>query len=324
MRMLFRVLCVLFAVLATGASAWAQAWPPATVKIIVPYPPGTEPDVLARDLAQQLGRRTGKSFVVDNKPGANSIIGTTEVAAAEGDGGMLLMVDRLAIVTNPLLYSKMPYKWEESIKPVSDLARVNLFIAVKAAFPAQTYREFLAYTRQNKGVVNVGTGGNGHVNHIGMAMVGQAEEVVFTYVPYKGVGPAVAGLMGGEVDAVMAGGLALQPHHLAKKIRILVSGDDARAPYLADVPHLSEAGGKADSIPSTVFALMAPGRTPDSLVAQINKAVVEVMASPDLRKSYEARGLQVLTTSPSQTLAQMKKEAASYEKIIRTTGIRID
>ena len=323
MRHFLRVLLVMFA-LGAASIGWAQTWPPAVVRIVVPYPPGTEPDVLARDLANQLGRKTGKNFVVENKPGANSIIGTSEVAAAEGDGGTLLMVDRLAIVTNPLLYSKMPYKWEDSIKPVSDLARVNLFIAVRANFPAQNYKEFLAYAKANKGKVNVGTGGNGHVVHIGMAMVGQAEDVDFTFVPYKGVGPAVAGLMTGEVDAVMAGGLALQPHHLARKLRVLVGGDDARAAYLPDVPFLTEAGGKAGSIPSTVFALMAPGKTPDSVVAQISKAVGEVMGVPELRKSYETRGLQVAPTSPAQTLDQMKKEAATYERIIRTTGIKIE
>ena len=323
MRSILRIL-ILLCSLGAASLSWAQAWPPATVKIVVPYPPGTEPDVLARDLANQLARKTGKNFVVDNKPGANAIIGTSEVAAADGDGATLLMVDRLAIVTNPLLYSKMPYKWEDSIKPVSDLARVNLFVAVRANFPAQTYKEFLAYAKANKDKVNVGTGGNGHVNHIGMAMIGQAEDVHFTYVPYKGVGPAVAGLMTGEVDAVMAGGLALQPHHLAKKLRVLVSGDDARAPYLADVPHLTEAGGKTGSIPSTVFALMAPGKTPDAVVAQISRAVGEIMGVAELRKSYEARGLQVAPTSPAQTLEQMKKEAASYERIIRVTGIKIE
>lgn len=318
-----KLLAVCVAFLGAGA-AFAQAWPPATVRIVVPYPPGTEPDVLARDLGNALSRQTGKVFVVDNKPGANSIIGTEIVAKADGDGATLLMVDRLAIVTNPQLYSKLPYKWEDSLKPVSDLAGVHLFLGAREGLPVKNFAEFIAYAKANPKKVNVGTGGNGHVTHIGMEMLAQAHGVSFTYVPYKGVGPAMAGLVGGEVDAMMSGGLVMQPHARSGKVKAQALGNTARSNSLPEVPTIAEAGGKAGSIPSTVFGLFAPAKVSDALLAQINRAVVTAMASPELRANYTARGLEVNTTRPDETMALMKREAAAYEKIIRDAGIKIE
>lgn len=310
--------------LAFGIGASAQTWPPESVRIIVPYPPGTEPDVLARDLSHQLGKKTGKSFIVENKPGANSILGSDIVAKADGDGSTMLMVDRLAIVTNPQLYKQLPYKWEESLTPVSDLAGVNLFLGVREGFPAKTYAEFIQYAKANPGKINVGTGGNGHVNHIGAAMIAQAEGVQFTYVPYKGVSPAVAGLLSNDVDMVLAGGLVMQGHAKSGKIRILAVGADQRASFLPEVPTIVEAGGVAGSIPSTVFGLIAPAKTPAPVLDQISRAVAEVMGDAQLKSKYAARGLDVAPTKPGETRALMLKEGDKYEKIIRQSGIKIE
>lgn len=302
----------------------AQTWPPATVRIIVPYPPGTEPDVLARDLGNALSKQTGKAFVVENKPGANSIIGTEMVAKADGDGATLLMVDRLAIVTNPQLYSKMSYDWQTSLRPISDLATVRLFLGVRDGLPVKNFADFIAYAKANPNKVNVGTGGNGHVNHIGMEMLAQAHGLSFTYVPYRGVAPAIQGLLTGEVDVVLAGGLAMQGHAKAGKIKLLAVGDTKRAGFMPEVPTLVEAGGKADSIPSTVFALIGPAKMSDALVQQISRAVAEGLNQPQLKAAYGSRGLDVAPTSPGQTLDLMKREALKYEKIIREAGIKID
>lgn len=308
----------------SAGSALAQAWPPATVRIVVPYPPGSEPDVLARELGVSLGKQTGKIFVVDNKPGANSMIGTGEVAKAEGDGSVLLMVDRLAVVTNPVLYAKVPYKWEETLKPVSDLASVRLFIAVRDGFPGRTYAEFLSYAKARPGQVVVGTGGNGHVNHIGMAMVAQAHGLKFNYIPYKGVSPAIQDLLAGSVDVVMAGGLVLQAQAASKRIRVLAVGDDKRADVLPDVPTVTEAGGVAGSIPSTVFSLLAPAKVPDAVAAQISAAVAKAMGQPEVKRTYAAKGLEIVPTQPAQTLALMKQDAVKFEKIIREAGIKLE
>ena len=303
--------------------AFAQSWPTGPVRIIVPYPPGAEPDVMARDVANQLSRISGKTVIVENKPGANSIIGTDVVAKGEGDGSLLLMVDRLAVITNPILYSKLSYTWERQLKPVTDLGSVHLFIAASPGLPVKNLRELVAYAKAKPKSVNAGIAGNGHVNHIGMEMLAQSEGMALTYVPYKGMAPTITGFLGDEVGVMMAGGLVMQQMSKAKPIKILAIGDDKRAAYLPDVPTIVEAGGKSGSIPSTVFSFFAPGKTSDETIAQMNRAIVAVVTA-DFKKTYNERGVTVMTSSPEEMLANMKRESAKYEKIIREVGIKLD
>jgi len=319
----FIALC-LSALCTSAATAQNAAWPPATVKIVVPYPPGTEPDVLARDLSAALARQTGKTFVIENKPGANSIIGSDVVAKSEPDGSTLLLVDRLAVATNPVLYAKMPYRWEDALRPLTDLASVNLYLAVRDGFPARTYAEFLAWAKANPGKVTIGTGGNGHVNHIAAAMVAQAHGLDFTFVPYKGVGPALLALQGAEVDAVLAGGLVMKSATDSKRARVLVSGAAQRSTVLPDVPLLAEAGGKAGSIPSTVFALFAPGKLSDATAQQISKAVASALGTGEVKQTYANKGLDLGFTTPAAGLGLLKQDSAKYERIIRDAGIRLE
>jgi len=306
-----------------AAAVQAQSWPSGPVRIVVPYPPGAEPDVIARDIANQLSRISGKPVVVDNKPGANSIIGTDVVAKGDGDGSLLLMVDRLAVVTNPMLYTRLPYNWEQHLKPVTDMGRVNLFLAASPGLPVKSLRELVAYAKANPKAVNAGIAGNGHVNHIGMEMLAQSEGVSFTYVPYKGMAPNITGFLGDEVGVMMAGGLVMQQMSKTKPIKILAIGDDKRAAYLPDVPSIVEAGGKSGSIPSTVFSFFAPGKTPDAVVQQMNRAIANVTTA-EFKKTYGERGVVIATNTPEEMLSNMKREGVKYEKIIRDLNIKLD
>jgi tripartite-type tricarboxylate transporter receptor subunit TctC len=314
-------LCAAFA--AAAPAALAQAWPSADTRIIVPYPPGSEPDVLARDVAQRLSAASGKSVIVENRPGANSIIGTEVVAKAAGDGNTLLMVDRLAVVTNPMLYSRLPYDSATQLKPVTDMASVRIFVIVSPAFPARNWRDFVAWAKANPKKLDVAIAGNGHVNHIGMEMVAQSEGISFNYIPYNGMAPAVNGVLSNEVHAVMTGGLSALRMQQSKPVAILAVGDDRRASYLPDVPTVVEAGGKAGSIPSTVFSFFAPGRTPDALVERINQAIVAI-ATPEFKRIYEARGLNMSTSTPKAMAAEMKEDAQRFDRVIKGLGIKLD
>jgi tripartite-type tricarboxylate transporter receptor subunit TctC len=317
--------CALTLCAATMASApaAAQTWPSSDTRIIVPYPPGAEPDVLARDVAQRLSAASGKNVIVENRPGANSIIGTEVVAKAPGDGNTLLMVDRLAVVTNPLLYSKLPYDSATQLKPVTDMAGVRLFVVTSPTFPARTWRDFVAFAKANPKKVDVAIAGNGHVNHIGMEMAAQSEGISLNYIPYNGMAPAMNGVLSGEVQAIMTGGLSAQRLAQSKPVAVLVIGDERRSTYLPDVPTIVEAGGKAGSIPSTVFSFFAPGRTPDALVERISQALVAV-ATPEFKKVYEARGLTMFTSSPKTMAVEMKEDGQRFERVIKTLGIKLD
>ena len=311
------------ALVAAAPAALAQTWPSADTRIIVPYPPGSEPDVLARDVAQRLGAASGKAVIVENRPGANSIIGTDVVAKASGDGTTLLMVDRLAVVTNPMLYSKLPYDSATQLKPVTDMAGVRLFVAVSPNFPARNWRDFVAYAKANPKKIDVAIAGNGHVNHIGMEMVAQSEGIRFNYIPYAGMTAATNAVLAGEVQSVMTGGLSALRMTQSKPVAMLAVGDDRRASYLPDVPTVVEAGGKAGSIPSTVFAFFAPGRTPDALVERMAQ-VLNGLVTPDFRRTYEARGLVMLGSTPKTMAAEMKEDAQRFERVIRELGIKLD
>lgn len=299
----------------------ATPWVPDQVRIVVPYPPGTEPDVLARDIGNQLAKRTGKVFVVENRPGANAIIGAGNVAKAAGDGSALLMVDRLALVTNPFLYANLPYDWRKDLKPVADVGHIDLYVAVRSSLGVGSYQAFMEKARAARGSVNVGTGGNGHVTHLGMAMLGAAEGVGFTYVPFKGVAPALTALLGGEVDALMAGGLVMSQQAQSGKIKVLVSGAGQRSGFMPDVPTLAEVGGKPGAIPSTVFSVFAPGSMPDALAAYINQEIRQAMDDAALRANYGKRGVEIRIPAADQTRAEMERDAAVYGPLIKKLGV---
>ena len=306
-----------------GASPAVAQWPSGQVKIVVPYPPGTEPDVMARDIGMRLTQQTGSVVVVENRPGANGMIGTASVAKSAPDGHTLLMIDRLALVTNPMLYGELPYDPKVDIRPVAEVGRINLFVAVRQDFPGSTYKDLMTYARSSTGKLNVGTGGNGHVNHLGMEMLAQSEGVVFSYVPYKGVAPAMNALLAGDVDTVMAGGLVMSQQAQAGKIRVMVVGDDVRSAFMPTVPTLAEAGGKAGSIPSTIFMLAAQGKTPTALVDQVNAAVNNVLADPELRASYSKRGVDLLNSSREAAQDGFKREVVTYDALIKQAHIKI-
>lgn len=310
---------------ATGlAHAQADTWPPEQVSIIVPYPPGSEPDALARDISHALTQKTGKTFVVENRPGANAIVGSSYVARDPGNGATLLMIDRLALVTNPLLYSNVPFDWKTAFKPITDIAEVQLYVAVNNKFPADDYKGFIEYARANPGRVDVATGGNGHVTHIGMEMLARSEGVEFNYVPYKGITPAMMDTLGGQADAIMAGGLVMATNRANGGIKILATGGNIRHDLLADVPTLEQAGGKPGSIPTTFFSLLAPSGVPDDTVQKIRDMVVEVIQEDKLRNAYESRGLVIAGTQPADMRAAMEKDEGRYREVIEAAGIQVN
>ncbi len=302
----------------------ADTWPPDQVNIVVPYPPGSEPDTLARDVGNALSQRTGSTFVVENRPGANAMIGTGYVARGPADGSVLLMVDRLSLVTNPLLYDNVPYEWQEDLKPVTDFAAVNLYVAVNSELPIENYEDLIEYARVHPGELNVGTGGNGHVTHIGMEMLARAEGVEFSYIPYKGISPAMVDTVGGQIDAVMAGGLMMATHRANGGIRVLVVGADEREAFMDDVPTLAEAGGQPGTIPSTYFSLFAPASVPDEVIATMHDEIAEVLANPKLRSNYEARGLIVAPNDPQSMMATMLSDQENYSRLIEEAGITVN
>ncbi|MCL4184315.1 MAG: tripartite tricarboxylate transporter substrate binding protein [Burkholderiaceae bacterium] len=315
------IFALLALVLATAVQA--QAWPARNASIVVPYPPGSGPDVLARALADRLVTTTGKPVIVENRAGANAIIGSETVAKASPDGHTLLLVDRLTLAVNPLLYAKLPYS-PQQLTGISTIASVNLLWVVRADAPYKTWDEMAAFARKGDAAIAVGTGGPGSVHHLSLELVKRHLGASMTHVPYRGVSPAVTGLLAGDIQAVITGPETVLEHIRAGKLRALVIGADQRLPLLPDVPTLKEVGAPGDLLISTYFTLHAPSNTPKSTIDAIHTTVAPILGEADFVHRFAGRGLVVGASQPSNVEAGISADSARLTKVIRDAGIRLD
>lgn len=324
-RLLVGLLGGLCTLLAAGLSsvAQAQAWPTRNASIVVPYPPGSGPDVLARALAERLTATTGKPVIVDNRAGANAIIGSELVSKASPDGNTLLLVDRLTLAVNPLLYAKLPYS-PQQLTGISTIANVSLLWVVRADAPYKTWGEMAAFARKGDATIAVGTGGQGSVHHLSLELVKRYLGVSMTHVPYRGVAPAVTELLAGNIQAVITGPETVLEHIRAGKLRALVIGADRRLPLLPDVPTLKEVGAPGDLLISTYFTLHAPASTPKATVDAIHAAVTPILGEADFIRRFAGRGLIVGASSPADVQDGIKTDSERLTKVIREAGIKLD
>lgn len=319
----FRCVFAAFA-LVVAMGVQAQSWPAKSATIVVPYPPGSGPDVLARALAERLTTTTGKPVIVENRAGANAIIGSERVATSAPDGNTLLLVDRLTLAVNPLLYSKLPYS-PQQLTGVSEIARVNLLWVARSDAPYANWEQMASFARNKDAEpISVGTGGPGSVHHLSLELIKRHLGATMTHVPHRGVSPAVVGLLGGNLQAVITGPETVVEHIRAGKLRALAIGADKRLDLLPDVPTLAEVGAPADLLISTYFTLHAPAETPKPTIEAIHAAVAPILGEPEFIERFAGRGLLVGSSKPADVEAGIAADSARLTKIIREAGIKLD
>ncbi|MEP6720163.1 MAG: tripartite tricarboxylate transporter substrate binding protein [Variovorax sp.] len=323
----FQHACAAVVVLASAclapAQAWAQAaWPARPIKIVVPYPPGTGPDVMARLVTAGLTKELNASFVVENRPGANAIIGTSEVVKAPADGYTFLLVDRLTLTVNPLLYQPLPFDPKKDLVSVSNIADVNLYLVVSSQVPATDFKSFVAYVKSKPGEVPFGTGGVGSVMHLNMELLQAGTGVQFLHVPYKALAEVIPAMLGGQVMATSGGVEAMLPYVQKGSMKLLAVGASTRAPVAPTVPTIMEAGG-AEMLLSTSYSLHAKAGTPPEILARMNAALTKALAAPDLQSWASARGLQAGGSKPSELDAQIAVDSDRIGKLVRERGIKV-
>lgn len=283
-----------------GLAAWAllggrltlaQEWSAKTVRVVVPYPPGSGPDALAREWAEQAAQLSGKAVIVDNKPGANGIIGTDLVVRAAADGATLLVLDPLALVANPYIYKSVPHVWQRDLRPLSTLADADLFLFSSAKTPFRSIGEVIQYARQHPGKLNFGTVGNASVEHLSVERLKAHTGIEVTRIPYTGMGQLIPALLTGEIDLFVFGPLSFLPHLKEGRVRALVAGSAQRSAVLPEVPTLAEVGLPADLFIGTTFTLLAPARLPDSTAQEIVQLSETVVGQAKFREKFAARGL---------------------------------
>lgn len=320
----FRALARLAGLLALAvgvAAASAQSYPDKPVKLIVPYAPGGFSDVLGRSLAQWLTQSLGQPVVVENKAGAATTLGTDTVAKSAADGYTLLLTTG-ALSINPHLFSKLPYSAERDFAPISRVAELPYVLVAHPALPAASFKDLLAYAKANPGKVNVGTPGNGTSPHLAMKLLEQAAGISMLAVHYKGNGPALNDLLGGQINLLFDG--LQQPRQFIDtgRLKLLAVASLTRMPGLPDVPAISETlPGFASS---TWYQLLAPAGTPTPIIARLNAEVQKFVNDPATRDKLVAQGAIVGGSTPEQLAAFSKAETVRWGAVIVGAGIKLD
>lgn len=307
---------------AAAPQALAQAWPAKPVRAVVNFPPGGAADQLMRALAPRLQEAFGQPFVVENRPGANGSIGAGEIAKAAPDGYSILMSSGGAVALNGLIYANLGYDPMKALEPVAPVMVVSVFLETRLAVPVTTIAEFIAYARANPGRLNYGSPGNGSSPHLASEMLNRAAKIRTTHVAYKGGGPAMADLLGGQLDFMFDPGIGLQ-HVKAGKLRLLAVGSPKRHPAWPDVPTVAEVvGGEFDA--DTVFGIYAPAGTPRDVVARLNREISREMQGGAMADRVAAIGAQTLLLTPDAFAARLRTEHERMGALVRETGLRVE
>ena len=315
-------LLVSAAALAAGAQS-AAPYPSRPIKWIVPYPPGGITDSVTRLVTQRVQDSLGQPIVIENKPGANSIVGVDLAAKSPPDGYTMLTVIA-AHAANATLYSgKLPFDSVKSFIPVSLVASAPLILTVNNDFPAKDAREFIAYARANPGKISYATSGIGSASHLTTELLQQTAGIRMVHVPYKGTGPALAALIAGDIHMMVDVPSSMMPQVRGGKIRAIAMFSAKRVAAASEVATLAEGGGPAIE-GSTWVMFMAPAGTPRETVNRLSAEVGKTMAGAELRNRFEQLGIEPLGTTPEQAARFLDDEIAKWAKVITTAGVKAE
>ena len=307
-----------------GTVAQAQGkYPERTITIVVPSAPGGSTDFTARLIAEPLSRALGQAVVVDNKAGASGNIGNQLVAKAKPDGYTLLLAYSGYQVGNPHLFKKAGWDPIKDFTPVAMLTRAPQVVAARTNLPVNNLRELVAYAKANPDKLNYASSGNGSIQHIAGELFKQMTGTSLTHVPYKGAGPAVQDLLGGQVDLFFTTPASVVSQIKADKLKGLAVTSSARLSSLPQVPTTRESDLKDFTLDSW-FALYAPAGTPNDIVQQLNTEMAKILANPDVKKKAEDAGTLVDHMGPAQLGEYTRKELAYWGRVIQGAKITAD
>ena len=306
------------AALVFACAVSAQEYPTKPVRILVPYPPGGASDVTARVLADKLSKRWGKPVFVENKAGANGVIGTETIAHAEPDGHTMGLVAS-SHVTNHALMKSVPYALAD-MTPVTITAQVQLGLVVHPSVPASTVRELVAYAKANPDKLAVATSGRGSNPQLWALAFMQATGTKMVDVAYKGSAAAHPDLLSGQTQVMFDAVAAVMPHVKAGKLKLLAVGGAKRSPFLPDTPTRVEAGVPG-YVNASWGAVIVPAKTPKAIVDRLNADIVAILNEPDTKERLAGLSAEVIANSPAEAAALMNSEEVRLTKLIKDVGI---
>jgi tripartite-type tricarboxylate transporter receptor subunit TctC len=318
MRMSLR--CGVALLLVTLASvAAAQGYPTRPVRLIIPFPPGGSNDIVGRMIAAQLGERLGQQMVVDNRGGAGGTIGTELAAKSQADGYTLLLIST-AYAFNTSIYKKLPYDPARSFVPVALLGSGPGVLVVNPALPVNSVAELVALAKERPGRLNNASAGVGSFQHLASELFRIQAGIQWLHVPYKGGGPAMMDLIGGQADASVGSLIQMLPHIRSGKLKALGTTGAKRSPVLPDVPTVAEAGVPGYEA-TNWWGFLAPAGTPAAIVERLHQEVVAVQASAETKRRFETEGAEALQMSPAEFGAFIAAETAKWARVVKEAGI---
>jgi len=313
---------LLWILLAVAVSANAQDWPAKVVRIVVPFPAGGSADLMPRLVAEKLSERWGQPVIVENRPGAAGNIGAEAVFRAEPDGYTLLSSPPPPLVINKLIYPKLGYD-PAQFTPITVIGAIPNVLLVHPQVGVSSLGEFIDYAKKNPGKLNYASQGSGTTSHLTTELFKtMAGGLVITHVPYKGTAPALADLLGGQVDMMFDNlGVSL-PHVKSGKLKALAVASRARFRGLPEVPAMSEILPGFESI--AWFGIVAPPRTPDAVAQKVAVGVQEALKLPDVQKRLADLSAEPMGFGPADTAAFMKQEVERWGAVVRAAGVKVD
>jgi tripartite-type tricarboxylate transporter receptor subunit TctC len=298
-------------------------YPSRPVRLIVPYPPGGGNDTLARLFGQKLAESWGQQIVVDNRPGAGTIIGTQLAARAAPDGYTLLLSSIATHAVAPNLYRNPGYDPVKDFTPVTLLAVAPTVLCTNASVPAKTVQELIALAKAKPGELKFASGGNGTAPHMAGEIFASMTGIRLLHVPYKGGGPAIAGLIGGETSMMFDTAASILPHVKGGKLRALAIARAARLPEYPELQTFSEAGVKGYEV-NAWYSVHAPAGVPREIVDKVNRELVRILQLPDIRERLKQLGSEGVGNTPDEFARFVRAESAKYAKAIRDAGVKVE
>lgn len=308
-----------------AASPWllGQGFPNRPVKLIVPFPPGGGTDILARPIAQKLADLWGQPVVIDNRGGAGGNIGTKAAAEAPADGYTLIFGVLGTHAVNQSLYANAGFDATRDFAAITLIANTPNIVVIHPSVPARSIGELIALARQKPGVLNYATPGNGTPSHLATEIFKSMAGVELTHVPYKGSGPAMADMLGGQTQVWIANAPVVLPYIKVGKLRALATTSARRPSVAADIPTLDEAGLKGYEA-DTWYGLFAPAGTPDAVLDKIHIDIVSVLNQPEIRNTFAAQGAEVVGSSRKDFTLKVRQDVQKWHKVIQQLKLRID
>jgi tripartite-type tricarboxylate transporter receptor subunit TctC len=321
-RILFTLNLLAISSMTLVGPAFGQNYPNRPVRIVVPYPPGGGTDILARTLAQKLTELLGQPVVVDNRAGANGIIGTDQAAKAKPDGYTVL----IAIAThaiNPMLYAKLPYDTNTDLLPVSLLAEYPFVITVHPTVPAKTIREFIAFAKTHRNQLSYASSGVGSGPHLGMELFKTMTGIEMVHVPYKGSGAAMTDVVSGQVQVFLNNFLSGMPMIKSGKVRPLAVTSLKRSSAMPELPTVAESGVPGFAVTGW-YGMLVPAGTPAPVLNTLHEAVVSAVKSKDIKDRLSGDAAEPVGSTPQEFADYLKTEIDKWTSVIKKAGVRAE